>query len=141
MQDVMKFFIVKAVCGHVGKGKGIFKDFSVKAESAKEAAAIAKSIPRVKHDNKHCIVSVREVDYPEYLLCWENNHYDPFLIATTKSQQKATCNNLDIFDMADIDDSFKVYKKPKVSAKARANHWDCFDDDWQQDYYPVCCFS
>ena len=61
-----RFFVVTAVCGHVRRGWGIDKDFAVVADSAKEAAAIARQLPRVKHDLKMAIRNVREVDKNGY---------------------------------------------------------------------------
>ena len=43
-----KFYIVTAKCGHVGKSKYILINFPVIAEDGREAAKIARQIPRDK---------------------------------------------------------------------------------------------
>lgn len=56
-----RYFIVDAICGHVGRNNGIVKSFPVAAENAKHAAAVTRKFPRVKHDYKYVIQNVREV--------------------------------------------------------------------------------
>lgn len=58
----MKFFMVIAKCGHVGKNYYYKGTLFVKAMSGKEAAKIARECPRVKHDRKDAILSVKEID-------------------------------------------------------------------------------
>ncbi len=55
----MRYFIVTAKCGHVGRDNYIPIDFAVKAESASKAASYARDLPRVKHDHKDAILSVQ----------------------------------------------------------------------------------
>ena len=61
MKNNSGLYIVDAVCGHVGRGKGVLKSFVVMANNAKEAAAAGRVIPRVKHDFKYAIQNVRKV--------------------------------------------------------------------------------
>ena len=56
------FFEVQAKCGHVGRNNYIVKKFYVKAESAKEAAKVIRSAPRVKHHQKEMLGTVK-LDY------------------------------------------------------------------------------
>ena len=72
-----KFYKVTCKCGHVGKKWFIRISFPVNAESGKEAAQIARSIPRVKHDHKDAILGCVEIDYEEYLLLQVINSKDP----------------------------------------------------------------
>jgi len=58
-----KFYIVTAKCGHVGKSKYILIDFPVIAEDGREAAKIARQIPRVKHHHKDAIRNVEESSF------------------------------------------------------------------------------
>ena len=62
----MKYYIVTAKCGHVGKNKYILIDFPVVAEDGETAAQIVRLIPRVKHDHKDAIKEVKQVDYDLY---------------------------------------------------------------------------
>ena len=94
-----RYFIVDAICGHVGKNNGIIKSFPIAAENAKHAAAIARNLPRVKHDYKHAIQSVREVSKEEFLRQKKINNEDPYLLAKSKYEQDLTCFSLDIFEM------------------------------------------
>ena len=62
----MRYFNVTAKCGHVGRGYYIPITFAVKAESAAEAASVARDLPRVKHHHKDAILSVKEVNRYEF---------------------------------------------------------------------------
>ena len=53
------FYKVTAKCGHVGRNNYIEKDFFVKADSGRDAALIVRCKPRVKHDRKDAILSVK----------------------------------------------------------------------------------
>ena len=97
-----RYFIVDAICGHVGRNNGIVKSFPVAAENAKHAAAIARKFPRVKHDYKYAIQSVREVTKEEYLKQKEINKEDPYLLSKSKYEQNLNCDNLFVFPMNDI---------------------------------------
>lgn len=99
------FYIVKTKCGHVGKDKFILKDFPVKAFSKKEAARIARYIPRVKHHWKDAIVSVEQVCDIEYESLRKKNSNDPFLCATNIQEQRIYCYNLDIIDQTNINEN------------------------------------
>ena len=115
-----KYYIVDAVCGHVGRNNGIIKSFPINADSSKEAAAIARMIPRVKHDYKNAICGVREVSYKEYLIQNKRNDRDAYLTSTNKQMQNAKCRNLEIVS---INSERNSYKKPKVSQKKYVNRY------------------
>ena len=83
----MRYYIVTAKCGHVGKKFYIPIDFAVMAGSASEAASKARQIPRVKHDHKDAILSVREIDRFEFAELAFVNEYDPYLQCTSKKEQ------------------------------------------------------
>ena len=94
-----RYFIVDAICGHVGRNNGIVKSFPVAAENAKHAAAVTRKLPRVKHDYKYAIQSVREVTKEKYLKQKEINKEDPYLLSKSKYEQNMNCNNLSVFPM------------------------------------------
>ena len=80
-----KKYIVSTKCGHVGNNKYIVIDFAVSAKSAKEAAGIARNIPRVKHHWKNAIEEVREVTPEEYYNQINiNKEAKPILIKTAR---------------------------------------------------------
>ena len=97
-----RYFIVDAICGHVGRNNGIVKSFPVAAENAKHAAAVTRKFPRVKHDYKYAIQNVREVTKEEYLKQKEINKEDPYLLSKSKYEQNLNCDNLSIFPMNEI---------------------------------------
>ena len=61
------YFEVIAKCGHVGRNKYIPIKFAVEAESGKDAAAMVRRFPRVKHNHKDAILDCKEIFYEEYL--------------------------------------------------------------------------
>ena len=94
----MRYYEVTAKCGHVGKGYYIPITFSVRAQTAAEAASVTRTFPRVKHNHKDAILSVREVDFYDYDELWQVNNYDPYLQCRSKREQMteydAICNRL-----------------------------------------------
>ena len=94
----MRYYEVTAKCGHVGRGYYIPIGFAVRAETASEAATVTRDFPRVKHDHKDAILSVREVDPFEYDDLQKVNRYDPYLQCKSKREQMqeydAICNRL-----------------------------------------------
>lgn len=125
----MKYFIATTVCGHVGRGYAINKDFAIRANSKKEAARIARYIPRVKHDYKYAILGVKEVSYEEYVFQSHINSEDPFLNAKNSREQAYRCNDLTIYRLNDSDNDLKYQKKRKVSEKAYQLRY-CDDTSW-----------
>ena len=53
-----KYFSVTTKCGHVGRLNCVWIDFAIYAESAKEAAEIARQKGRAKHHHKNTIKEV-----------------------------------------------------------------------------------
>ena len=63
----MKYYVVSAKCGHVGRNNYIIKKFYVKAETGENAAQIVKDKPRVKHTRRDAIQAVIEINEEQYL--------------------------------------------------------------------------
>jgi len=84
----MKYFIVQAKCGHVGRNRYIPIDFPVVATSASEAAQIVRMFPRVKHNHSDAILWAREVSEEKYQKQSDINNKDPYLHIKSKYQQK-----------------------------------------------------
>lgn len=84
----MKYYKVKAKCGHVRRGKYILMDFYVRAESGKDAAAIVRQKPRVKHDWKDAIESVDEICEEEYLNGKAQMRTNLYFSVTNSSEQR-----------------------------------------------------
>ena len=124
-----RYFIVDAICGHVGRNNGIVKSFPVAAENAKHATAVTRKFPRVKHDYKYAIKNVREVTKEEYFKQKEINKEDPYLLSKSKYEQNLNCNNLAVFPMDDIIER-KRRKHPPRYKKGRKR----FDDElWEYE--------
>ena len=88
----MKYYIVTAKCGHVGRGYYIPIDFPIRAESRTEAAKIARDLPRVKHHHKDAILDCPEVSFEEYKAVCEENKTDTYLLCHSSSEQKLLCD-------------------------------------------------
>ena len=91
----MQMFEVRAKCGHVGKNLYTEKAFAIKAENAKEAAAIARWIPRVKHHHSDAILSVVAIEIDRFNEIIESNNTDPYF--TCHSIQEQRQYEIDVF--------------------------------------------
>lgn len=91
----INYYIVAAKCGHVGKGKYIEKNLTIRAESGKEAALKARNYPRVKHHWKDAIVDVTEVNYEEYSRIRVENYSDPYFSVRNIQEQRLYCTNIE----------------------------------------------
>ena len=87
IQMKLKFFRVTCKCGHVGRQFFVRIDFPIIADSGKEAAAIARQLPRVKHDHKDAILNCVEIDYEEYQILQKINNNDPYLKCKNPQEQ------------------------------------------------------
>lgn len=105
-----KYYIVEAKCGHVGKDRYILIKFPIKAASKKEAASIARLLPRVKHHHKDAIRDVQEVDYNAYASQLEENKYNKYLNAKNIQEQREYYSDYYL----DSEDEQKLDKKEKT---------------------------
>lgn len=92
----MNMYEVRAKCGHVGRGNYIEKTFAIKARSGKEAAAIARQKPRVKHHHKDAIRYVIEIDVDRYREILRQHDEDPYMHCRNIQEQKALCELSDV---------------------------------------------
>ena len=88
------FYKVTTKCGHVGKQYFVEIDFPVYAENAKEAAKIARSLPRVKHNHKDAIRNVQEISKQEFIELKRKNNEDQYLMCSSKQEQNQLCDDL-----------------------------------------------
>ena len=72
------YYVVQAKCGHVGKGKYIPLDFPIQAKDEERAVLITQNRPGVKHHSPNDILSIRKINYVEFLLYKEIFHKDPY---------------------------------------------------------------
>jgi hypothetical protein len=83
----MGFFEVMAKCGHVGVGRYYRATFYVQAENGKAAAALVRTLPRVKHDHKDAIIAVTKVDYAVFQEGNTEHHADSYFNCRNKQEQ------------------------------------------------------
>ncbi len=91
----MKYEVI-AKCGHVGRNNYVLKSFAVEAGSAAEAAAVARSLPRVKHHHKDAIRDVMEIDDARYLDILEMHRSDPYFRCHSIQEQRALCPEMEL---------------------------------------------
>ncbi len=82
-----KYFSVETKCGHVGRLNCVWIKFAICADTAKEAAAIARQIARVKHHHKNTIKEVVEITVDEFLKLKAINDADAYLHAKNHREQ------------------------------------------------------
>lgn len=90
----MKYYLVDAQFGHVGRNKYVVKTVAVIAENGKEAAYKVRWMPRAKHDRKDAILKVQEVDYEKYLNVKKNNLNDLYFQVKSKQEQRRLCDDI-----------------------------------------------
>ncbi len=61
--------------------------FPIEAENGREAALIARKLPRVKRHHKDAILDCFKTTYEEFMLQKEINSHDPYLLCTSRHQQ------------------------------------------------------
>lgn len=83
----MNHYLVLCKCGHVSREFYIPVYFCVRAEDGKEAAKIARTIPRVKRNHKDAILSVTKVSKEIYDYQNKINDNDPYLLCKSKHEQ------------------------------------------------------
>ena len=129
----LEMYEVVCKCGHVGKSHYVEISFPVKAQSGKDAARIARGLPRVKHNHKDAILDVCKIDQNRFVELTERNNQDPYLHCSCIQEQ----NLIDISDrlLAEREiDSFNTRKenngrnfycsKQKIrNAKKYMNHY------------------
>jgi hypothetical protein len=108
-----KYFSVKTKCGHVGKLNCVWIDFAIVAESAKEAAAIARQIARVKHHHKNTIKEVVEITVDEFCKLKAINDADPYLHAKNHREQL----QIEGFEERIELDEYNIARKHQKSSK------------------------
>ena len=115
-----KCFEVIVKCGHVGKNNYILNAMPVRARNKKEAAERARNFPRVKHDHKDAIKSVREIIYEEYQDLLKIYRNDNFNFVHCKQDQRFFCGE-DFYNRIireeGVDEVKEKTKREKVNYK------------------------
>ncbi len=87
-QSINSYWAATAKCGHVGNRRYVPKELAVRAQSAKEAALIARNTPRVKHHNKFAVLSVELISLEEYRALKQKNRQDPYFHCHSVQDQR-----------------------------------------------------
>ena len=127
----MKFYLVTAKCGHVGRKAYVPITFPVKAEDGREAAKKVKAYPRVKRNHKDAILSCKKVNERAYLKQVEINKKDPKLHVSSRQEQKRMVAEIEERMMADNHQN-ELNKMLKKSSKPNLRFQ-------KQKYNPIWC--
>ena len=84
-----RYFLVTAMCGHVGKLRYVPVNFAVRAGNASEAAQLTKTFPRVKKHRKDAILECVEITHEQYLIQRNVNRQNAYLNAKCKADAGA----------------------------------------------------
>lgn len=83
----MAYYLVLCKAGHLGRRCFMPIWFPVEAENGREAAKIARDIPRVKHNHTDAILDCVKTDYEGFLNQIAENKQDPYLCCYSRHQQ------------------------------------------------------
>ena len=121
------YYLVEAMCGHVGKRRYIPIKFAIIAENGKEAAKIARNIPRVKHDNKYAILQVEKVNYDTFQNQVNKNKEDQYL-------NWRDCRYCETFNQEDIQERIISYVG-KNRKKEKEKRYDRRKEQRREEMY------
>ena len=108
-----KYFSVTTKCGHVGRLNCVWIDFAIYAESAKEAAKIARQKGRAKHHHKNTIKEVVEISMKDFYELKAINDSDPYLHAKNHREQLQIEGFEDRIEL----DEYNISKNSKKTSK------------------------
>ena len=86
------YYEVIAKCGHVGKKYYIPIKFAICTVDGKEAARKVRLFPRVKHNHRYAILSVKKISYDKFLEIIRRNDEDPYLQCHSRHEQNKILN-------------------------------------------------
>ena len=134
------YYKVICKCGHVGRNDYVPIQYAIKAVDGKEAAKIARQIPRVKHNHKDAILKVEKIDFKQYLEIKELNKNDPYLQCHSRHEQNKIC---DLADRLVIDEHNKKPTYKKTDRKGRVARklkiYQAIENrNWRLDAYEYC---
>ena len=110
------YYAVTCKFGHVGRRFYVRKTVPVVARSKKEASAIARNLPRVKHDHKDAILDCVSISFDEYISLHEMCDSDPYFHVTSTQEQSRVC---DLTGCLEVDEHNKVTTYVKTPRKCR----------------------
>ena len=134
-----KYFEVTVKCGHVGRGKYIDKKLAISAESAKQAAKIARDTPRVKHHHKDAILFCKEITVDEYEVLKKENENDLYFQVHSIQEQKRFCP--EIYENILLEKEVEKVKNRRKSIEKRLKVQAIREFEYQQQckWYTEYC--
>ena len=121
MEEEIRFYKVVCMCGHVGRRRYIPIAFAIKAKDGKEAAKIARGLPRVKCQRRDAVISCTEISEEQYKELRRINKEDPYLSCKNMQDQK---EHPEIADrIIEIEDGTRRHKKPKEPLSQKYLYW------------------
>ncbi|MCL2631354.1 MAG: hypothetical protein FWD49_07570 [Firmicutes bacterium] len=132
-----KYFAVTAKCGHVGRHRYYEGTFYVIATDAKQAGAIVRNLPRVKHHHKDAILKVVEISHDEFKAGQAEFENNPYHKCESKWQQRLVWDRILPFLRPETDlqiehrcaerkvDKLPAYTKPKTKKPYKRERFIC----------------
>ena len=118
----MKYFEVQAKCGHVGKNNFYMGTIYLWAEDARHAAQVARDFPRVKHDRKDAIFSVKEISLHEYKAGKIQQRHSAYWTSTSVQEQRENLHEIEEQIFHEVEKK-SPYKK-RHSLRNSKNYFD-----------------
>ena len=135
-----KYFKVTCKCGHVGVKRFIRVSFPIIATCAKDASAIARYSPRVKHDHKDAILDCCEITYDEFIELKIINDNDPYLKCECKQEQEMID---DFSSRLELEPKYlkeqEKTKRKTVKFRLKKQAYLLEDEDWEWFDEEDCC--
>lgn len=137
------FCKVYVKCGHVGINNCINVWMPVEAENKREAARIARWLPRVKHHHKDAILDVVIISKNEFDHLIQTNTNDPYLNCHSKQEQNRiedlyTRIEEDTYNLKKnetiIKRVYSVYKNKLVRNVKKYVKYNNYFDDYKEEY-------
>ena len=133
----MAYFNVLCKAGHLGRRFYMPIWFPVEAENGREAARIARYIPRVKHDHPDAIIDCVEIDYEQYVNQQMINREDPYLRCKSRHEQDQIMSLIIDRILPDNHQSRggrQNYKKNRVNLFVQAKRLEGLQDYYERIY-------
>ena len=91
---MVQYYEVVCKGGHVGSNNYFPMHLFIAAENGREAAAIARQAPRVKHDRKDSIISVCPLPYEDYIAGRHEHLRNGYYRSHSKQEMLRLCPNI-----------------------------------------------
>lgn len=91
---MVQYYEVVCKGGHVGSNNYFPMHLFIAAENGREAAAIARQAPRVKHDRKDSIISVCPLPYEDYIARRHEHIRNGYYRSHSKQEMLRLCPNI-----------------------------------------------